>query len=76
MTPFEYKQKIISKLNSVEDIYLLQKVMETLQPRSSKDLRRFNKHQMEKAREIDEDLKYGKSILRIQLIKKDPELDY
>ena len=55
MKTFELKQKIIDKLKSVDDLQLLQKVLNLLQPIDPNEIKHLNENEMEMAKEIEEE---------------------
>ena len=60
MNTLELKQKIIDKIKSVEDVHLLQRVMNLLQPVNPNEIKHLNENELEMAKEeIEEGIIFG-----------------
>ncbi|HEU4789301.1 MAG TPA: hypothetical protein VFS71_06430 [Flavobacterium sp.] len=73
MNTLELKQKIIDKLKSVDDVDLLKQIMNLLQPLDPNEIKHLNENELEMAKEIEEDIKFGSDVSHKQLDKEDSE---
>lgn len=73
MSTLELKQKIIDKLNSVDDVDLLKQIMNLLQPLDPNEIKHLNENELEMAKEIEDDTKFENEISEERLDKEDSE---
>ena len=59
MNSLELKQKIADKLKSVEDVDLLKRIMNLLQPLDPNEIKHLNDNEMEMSKEIEEGIIFG-----------------
>ena len=59
MINLELKQKIVDKLKSVEDVDLLKRILDLLQPPDPNEIRHLNENELEMAKEIEEGIIFG-----------------
>lgn len=55
MNTLDLKQKIVEKLQSVENVDLLKRILNLLQPLDPNEIKHLNDNEMEMAKEIEEE---------------------
>lgn len=73
MNTLELKQKIVDQLKSVEDIDLLKRIMNLLQPLDPNEIKHLNENEMEMAKEIEEGIIFGIDVNHKQPDEEDSE---